>query len=195
MYVDSTNWQDADKYFRGCFIKLKESGDTLVLIEKVNQQALWCQDENGEAVCIEINGEETGTIGYELDYVIPRKSYFQDGNTANILTRIPARMWKKGVSKENTAFSVLVDGVFLKRDVSFEALKAYVHKPVYLPYTEATNYNSIALSPRFAMWKSNVYLDQIQVGRYYQESKTLLCKKLFMKDLASLFPGVKIAKG
>lgn len=195
MFVDPSNYGDADKYFRGCFIKVNEYGDTLVRIDKVTEEALWGEDENGESICIEINGQETGSIGYELDYVIPKKAYFQVGSQAGFLTRIPARMWKKGISKENTNMYLLGKNAFHNWNVNFESLKAYVNKPQYLPFTEVDNKESVALSPRFAMNGRDVYLDLTMVGRYYPTGKTLVCKKLFIKDLTPLFPGVKIVKG
>lgn len=195
MFVDPSNYVDADKYFRTCFIKVKEYGDVLVRIDKVTEEALWGEDQNGEGVCIEINGQETGTVGYTLDYVIPKKAYFQVGQKAAFLTRIPARMWKKGISKENTQLYLLGPGGFSGWGVSFESLKAYVEKPQYLPFTETKNQQSVALSPRFAMNGTDVYLDLTMIGRYYPTGKTLVCKKLFIKDLTPLFPGVKIVKG
>jgi hypothetical protein len=197
VFVSPENWGDAEKYFHGCFIKVREYGDVLVRIDKVTPEALWGEDENGEGVCIEIDGKQTGKPFYELDYVLPRKAFFQYGANATLLFRTPARMWKKGINKQNTNISSLLeDGNWKARNLDFNYLKAYVNKPGYVPFNEFNAYDSIALSSRFAMTKGGqIYIDLVNIGKYYKKENTVICKKLFAKDIANLFPGVKVAKG
>lgn len=195
MYAEPANYQDVDKYFRNCFIKVAEYGDTLFFIEKVTPEGIFGQDEHGEPVCVEFDGKELGKVGYHLDYIIPKKAFFQVKDKAVLLGRIPARMWKKGISKENTCFYVFGERI-TTIDVGFEILKAYVQKPIYLPYTELKDKVSLALSPRVALHKNGfIFVDSTKVGRYYDSSKTIICKKLFLNDLKPLFPGIKFAKG
>lgn len=193
MFVSPKNYQDADKYFRNCYIKVKEYGDTLVLIEKITPEALWGEDEYGNKVCVEIDGSTTGQLGYTLDFLLPRRAWFQFGDSAHFLCRIPARQWKKGVCKDNTSIQRLVTGKLFSVGLSFNLLHAYVHKQVYHVPQELPGKESIALSPRFALSSDGtIYLDAVAIGKYYPNQNTALVRKLFLQDVKPLFNGVKV---
>lgn len=195
MFVNSSNWSDAEKYFQGCYIKCKEYGDTLVLIKKVTPEALWGVDEYEQNVCIELDGENTGTHGYELDYILPKKAYFQYGAHAYFLSRIPARMWKKGLSSENTTIQSLGLNGHSFTSFHLKYLKGFVNKPGYVNYKEITDQTSVALSPRFAMRKTDgvIFLDITQIGCYNKTTNTVVVPKLFLDDVKPLFVGAKFA--
>lgn len=197
MYTSSENWHDVEKYFQGCYIKIKEYGDNLVYISKVQQDGLYGHDQWENPIFIEFDGEVAGINGYEIDYVIPKRAYFQFGNRAYYLSRIPARMWKKGINKLNTTLQSLDEsGFFNKEDLNFKSLMAYVNKPGYMPFQcIEEDYESIALSPRFALCSDGkLFLDSHCIGKYYLDSKTVIVKPLFYNDVKSLFSGIKIAK-
>lgn len=194
MYIDPKNWSDGEKYFSGCFIKVKEYGDTLVRVDKVTPEALWGVDAHGENICIEIDGKETGKVGYDLDYVIPKKSYFQWGSRAVLLQRIPARMWKKGLNKQNTSLVHMTEvGSFSQLSLSFEALQAYVNKKMFGTLEDLQTCESVALSPRIAMCKAGLlYVDRTAIGKYYSSRKTITVKKMFVPEVTKVLQGVKI---
>ena len=190
MRVTPDNYGDAEKSFSGCFIKVKEYGDTICLLQKALPQALIGEDEHGNAIAIEIDGHTSGKVGYDLDYIIPKKTFYQRGNYAMFLSRIPARQWKKGICKANTALHrVMQDGGFAAINLTFEELAAYTKKPDYQTPDQIQGKYSVALSPRFALTHSgDVLLDQAVVGRAYLAKKLVLASKLFVDDIISLFP-------
>lgn len=195
MFLDPNNWMDGEKYFSGCFIKVKEYGDTLVRVDKVTPEALWGVDAHGENICIEIDGKETGQVGYDLDYVIPKKSYFQYGARAVLLKRIPARMWKKGLNKQNTALSCLTEeGGFSNVSLNFDVLQAYVSKKTFGSLHDLQELESVALSPRIAVaCEGRVFIDQTAIGTYYDKRNVIAVKKMFVPEITKLVKGVKIA--
>lgn len=196
MYLDPTNYNDADKYFSGCYIKVREYGDTLILIKNVTERALWGQDEFDQLVCIDIDGEHTGKKGYELDYIIPKKTYFQFGSQAHLLTRIPAKMWKKGINKQNTnVFRLTSVGDFKLVDLTFKILKGFTFKPGYGNLNSLDTLESVALSPRFALTAGgDLFLDNNKIGKFYKESRSFVVQELFLDEIKSLFPGVVCAR-
>lgn len=189
MFVSKENWQDGEKYFAGCYIKVKEYSDTLCKVIKVTEEAIWCEDEHGNNVCIELDGAVTGKVGYDLDYILPKRAFFQLGDFACFLNRIPARMWKKGLCKQNTAlYQVTHTGTFSPASLTFENLHAYVHKPFYSPTISLDGLYSKALSPRFALTKDGtLLLDMTKIGQL-TGTKTILVKKIFVPEVSKLLP-------
>ncbi len=196
MFLNSKNYEDGEKYFGQTYVKIKEYGDTICLVEKVTPEAIWLTDEHDQKVCVELDGATTGKAGYNLDFILPKKTWFQMGNVAYFLTRIPARMWKKGISKSNTTINCLKVGGFLQVGLSFQSLHAYVHKPFYSTAEEMykNEWTSVALSPRFALCKTGeLFLDQTKIGVYDKDTDTLVVKKVFVPDVLPLFnPSSKV---
>ncbi len=190
MFVSPDNWQDAQKYFNGCFIRVKET-DMLVHLNKVTMEGLFGIDENNNNIFIEFDGVTTKKVGYDLDYILPQKSFFQDKTVAKLLYRIPARMWRKGLCEENTKIESLGGG-FGKAAINFATLKAYVNR-TYLPWTEYQANLSVALSPRFAMNSiGEIYIDKLKIGKYLTTTKSVLVKQMFVPEITQLFPGVLV---
>lgn len=191
MLLDPTNWQDGDKYFTGCFIKVKEYGDTICRVEKVSAEGIWCTDEFGNNVCIELDGSVTNKVGYDLDYILPKRTWFQMGECAVFLNRNPARQWKKGICKQNTMlFSMMGSGKLAPEGLNFTTLHAYTHKPANhnkLPENGNINGESLAIHPRFAVSREgSLFLDLTEIGKVLWKDKTVLVKKLFVSDVTPL---------
>ena len=194
MFVSKENWQDAEKYFSGCYIKVKEYGDTICCVVKVTPEAIWCEDEHGNNVCIELDGALTGKVGYDLSYVLPKRSWFQIGPFAYFLNRIPARMWKKGICKQNTSlYQLQSNGGLAASGLNFETLHAYVNKPFYQPSLDLQHGEiSRALSPRFAFTlDGSLMLDLTKIGQFVKPNN-LLVKKIFLPEVSQLLPNVKV---
>lgn len=191
MKASQGNWEDVAKYYKGCFVKFKEHGETLCLVEQVTPEAIFCRDEHGAHVAVELDGLLSKQKEYDLDFLIPKKTWYQYGQCATFLSRVPARMWKKGINKENTNVFALVDDVVKPQNLSFENLSAYVNKKHYLPPDKLSQHSSIALSPRFALSKSgNIYLDLTIVGHY--DGNRVVAQRLFYKDVKALFPNKEV---
>jgi len=106
MHATHKNSHDVKKYFGSTFIICPEyDPNKMLFVESVNKQGIYVVDKNGDKGMISL---EDG--GYVLTSPLAlRRQWFNSDvdNQASLISRIPARMWKKGVAAENTQFSVL----------------------------------------------------------------------------------------
>lgn len=105
MHASSKTYNDVKKYFQGTYIVVPEyDPNKVLLVESVSPTGVYVSEENGDKGLISL---EDG--GYILNSPLPlRRQWFQaeaeGSGRAYLLTRIPARMWKKGIHSENTTF-------------------------------------------------------------------------------------------
>jgi hypothetical protein len=194
MYVDKTNYEDIVKYYKKTYVKLRECGEVIYLITEVYKDKIILQDIQGEevAICLE--------QGYNLDYVIPKKTVYQHGENALFLSRIPARMWQKGMSNKNTMFQLLsAAGSWHPHPFDIKVIDGFVNKPSYFSlddavtnFTKGDHLQSAALTPRISMSrKGAVFIDTVMVGRFAATSRTVTFKKIFRDEIVQAFPGCK----
>lgn len=191
MFATPANFEDVQKYFKGCYIVVNED---LFLVDKVQKEAIFCSSENDSNFIIELDGVETKQEGYNLNFPLPQKSWFQINQHAFFLSRIPARMWKKGISKENTTIVHLDDrGKIRAGSVSFSTLKSYISPKTYFSYRELQNHNSIALNSRFALsFNGDVYLDNSCIAKYNKNDNVVVTPTIYFPEISALFQGCKV---
>lgn len=194
MFVNSQNFDDVKKYFQHTYVKFKETGDHIWHIDTVSSNEILCTDKSKEQVGIDL------TIGYNLEYILPRKAVFQFGRKAIMLSRIPARQWKKGMCKANTAFHTLsADGSWLSYGFEIDLIEGFVNKPSYYPVEQAlkdfqNDLVSVALTPRISMSKNGkIYIDSVLVARYTEEDQKITCRKIFAPEISKVFSGFAIS--
>lgn len=190
MYVDKHCYDDIVKYFHKTYVKFKEDVDVIYLIKQVTHSDIIAEDSKGNEVAICLN------TGYNIDYVIPKKTVFQHGEHALFLARVPARMWRKGMDHKNTEFSILsAAGNWSKIPFNIQHIEGFVNKPSYFTYLEALNnfqqgeaLQSAALSPRISLTrKGAVFVDMVMVGKMDFEKNVLACKTIFSPELVRVF--------
>jgi hypothetical protein len=188
MYVNKDSWEDVKKYYAQTFVKFKETGEDIFYIKEVN---------SSEIVAENIQGEEVGIIvenGYNIDYILPRKTLYQEGSTIVMLSRVPARMWKKGLNKQNTKFETWVGDNWVGQSFSIQRVNGFVNKPgYYQPDTVLSQlgnsvYYGWALNSR--MWvcsSGQIYIDKTAIGKINKEKNVILVKPLFESDIREVF--------
>ena len=189
MKISSDNWEDVNKYFNGTYVKFREEGELVYKIIKVNSEELIAQDMNGNKVKVDLSKE------YDLDYILPKKTVYQQGEFAYILTRIPKRMWSKGVCDQNTAIMRLYMGEWGGIPVSIDNFVSFVGKNTFYTFDAAVSnfkgggsLQSAALSNRVSMDRSgSIYVDTVRIGTYHYEQKNLMLKKAFISAISHLF--------
>lgn len=191
MFAEPTNFEDISKYFKGCFIEVNKE---IFSVEKVTPEAIFCSNKNEANFIIEIDGKETKTVGYNLNFLLPQKTWFQYDKFAYFISRIPARMWKKGISKENTSIVALDElGKCRGQTLSFDLIKLYMENKQYYSYRELNNCYSIALNTRFALSKNGyVFLDNNCVAKYQASDNTVVVPYIYQPEITQLFEGCKI---
>jgi hypothetical protein len=196
MLATNQNWGDIKKYYLGTFVKFRELGDIPVFIENVNKSSI-----NGRTIDHEVIELELCEEGYNLDYCIPKKTVFQVESNAYIFERIPARMWRKGWSSENSQLSrIAADGSFERLNWGFDFVCNFVNKTKYHKIQDLPNtkYLSIALSPRFYACASGIIgVDEQTVGVYVMSKNTIVYNKLFEREMKNLFrdQSIKLVTG
>src|SRR5687767_7922141 len=99
-----SNVDDINRYYRNTYVKFKETGDRLMYISDVNSHRIVGQaDTGGDGPPEEFVIYLSEAHPYEIDYVLPHKSFFQAADKAVLLSRIPAKQYQRGISQHNTS--------------------------------------------------------------------------------------------
>lgn len=183
------NYRDIQKYFQGSYIKLPEAGETLHWIDRVYEDhikgKLYQKNEKGEV-------EEEPFIYYlhplseaspEVEYIMPRKSYFNHEGRAMFLSRIPARQYHRGITAENTQIQALNATAFVGISINASRLTAYVGKQAFMPFKQHAG--SYAVSSRMAVNELGLlYLDTTKIGRvHYEERLIIVSNEMFIPEV------------
>lgn len=114
--------KDIDKYYRGTYVKIPETGQKILfLVESVDSAGITLKGTNGEKGYISFYEEGS----YSLENPLPNKAFWAESGDfqAKFVSRIPARMWKKGIHPENVAiYRPSADALHLSRQ-SIEPIK------------------------------------------------------------------------
>jgi hypothetical protein len=151
MIFSPKNADDISRYYRHTYVKFHETGDKIFFIRDVNNHMVRGTDDEGTEFELYLSEE----FPYEVDYVIPRKSFFQHKNKACLLQRHPAKQYQRGLSHHNTQIHGLSrTGAMNAMDVNFDVLKSYVAKQEFPSFDRGITVKgknvSVVLSPRFA---------------------------------------------
>lgn len=192
MKVSSNYWQDVRKYFQGTYITLPAvHPHHLLYVESVGPDGMKLSD---------LTANETGFVEftetpYELQSPLAtRRAYFQrdteNAHNALLISRMPARMWKKGIHSENTVIQAL-NGTGLGGNImGTGTLRDFVEKGHVFASEFPANfaeYTSLALSPLWAAQNKGGAQDGIlyalthPVGNFSLKKKRLFLLKEFSK--------------
>jgi hypothetical protein len=196
MQFNSHNWEDIQRYYRHTYIKFKETGDTLFYIRDVSPSQVRGTDQDGTEFVLYLNEDEP----YEVDYVLPNKSYFQYAKRACMLQRIPAKQYRRGICSDNVRITGLSKtGGLVAIDVTFDTLKAFVSKQAFpsmrTVLMQKSKPLSIALSPRFAFVPEGGFLfcDQTCVAQIDKKTKKVHIQHLIFKpEIEKLIEGAEL---
>lgn len=178
------NRDDIIRYYRNSYIKLREFQDQLFFIEGVDTNKIIGTHESGEKFLIYMNDDTP----YEVDYILPHKSFFQFQKVAVQLQRIPAKQYIRGLAESNTLLTYLdAGGKTRQLPLEFQALKAFVNKPEWPTLTQAcekAECTSVALSSRMMLNKVNRQLcvDFLPVATVIKERRRVEVKKMLFFD-------------
>jgi hypothetical protein len=196
MQFNSYNWEDIQRYYRHTFLKFKETGDTLFYIRDVRPDRVTGTDQDGTEFALHLNYDDP----YEVDYILPNKSYFQYAKRACMLQRIPAKQYRRGICADNVRITGLSKtGGLAAIEVDFEALKAFVSKQAFPSLSTVLLQKqkplSVALSPRFAFVPVGGFLfcDQTCVAQVDSKRKTLtILHPIFKPEIEKLVEGCNL---
>lgn len=183
MELTSSNWGDIQKYYENSFVKLREFGDRIFYIDKVNRDEVHFHDANDEAGVIYLHD----AAPYTLDMVLPNKAMYQMGDEAHLLQRVPARQYHRGITTSNCKISRLRSNGYTNANLSFATLQGYASKPIYRPLEEVIGRStgSEAISPRFAYNAANksIYCDTKVVAVVDKVKREIKAHALLLAEL------------
>lgn len=194
MQFTRENRNDINKYYAGTYVKFKEhaieqhmAADTLFYIQSVDEDHVVGKCENGSPFMIWLSD----AYPFEVDYVLPHKSFFQLGINAMLLERVPAQQYFRGLHGDNTRMSYMGTNLVPKKQgITFESLKAFVTKQRFYSLKEAMaadGYNSCVLSPRMQYVRINnhIYMDHQQIARVDKDLIVML-KPIFREEVEEM---------
>jgi hypothetical protein len=193
LFVPSAR-DDIIKYFKNSFLKFKETGDTLFFLTHVTNDEIGGQIEDGRDFKLYLDEKEP----YEVDYILPHKSFFQFGEHCCMLQRIPARQYHRGITEENTQITYRKGAPspggtekLLTMGLSFEVLKAFVQKKKFFSLTDAMKEPvvSCAMSPRMMYVRAgrSIYIDFVPVARVDAKTKNIfMIAPIFRQEVLAL---------
>lgn len=186
-FVPSTR-QDIDKYFRGSYMKFTEYGDMLFHVNYIDAHEIRGTTEEGREFRLYLKED----CPYEVNYILPHKSFFQWKDQAYLLQRLPHRQWHRGCTAQNTGIFYLnpENGLPLSTTLTFENLRAYVNKQKFFTLSQALASNNVscALSKRmmFLCTNKTIYVDFIPVASVKTGNKIEMIRPLFKEEIVSL---------
>lgn len=181
-----SNRDDIIRYFRGTYIKLKERGDELFFIENVDSLRVTGKHETGEQFVLYMDE----TTPYTVEYVLPHKSFFQNGNDAVLLERLPQKQYQRGLSEANTGLKYMTSAGQVKPvGLSFGILKKFVSKQPFYTLLKAINHPTAitcVLNSRMMYHKAKkeIYIDFLPVAKVNAAKLTVtMIKPIFMEEI------------
>lgn len=184
------NRDDIGRYYRGTYVKFRETGDALFYVKHVGEDKVSGVGSEGTPFELLLHAD----FPYEVDYILPRKSYFQYGQYACLLQRIPAKQYQRGISEGNTVIQTLGNGNG-QVGITFDSLGAFVAKQAFLSLSQALeekDKTSVVLSPRlgFICATRKIFADTKAIGQVKLKEKTIQSyHKLFRPELEALAQG------
>lgn len=184
MELISSNSSDIQKYYEGSYVKLREFGDKLFLINKVTRECVYFTDSTGDEGVIYLHD----SCPYTLNMVLPNKAMYQVDQHCYLLQRIPARQYHRGITSNNCAIKLLNSGGWGSVALSFTTLTGYVEKPVYRPLEqiiETCTSGSEAITARFAYQAAGkkIWCDTKLIATVNTKLKTITGSKLLIPEL------------
>ena len=183
------NIKDIEKYYRQTFIVCPEfDPNRMLYVSNVTHNGLEVSFEDQDGSISNGFIEVTEDHDYEIVNPLPnRRMWLQlDSDYAGYVARVPARMWKKGMHRENTAlYRIGQKGEFINIHIIHENLSRMMN-PIHV---EEINFHeeyprSLALNSKWGWIRktNDVFLHDKVVGRTSQKGKKLIILKEF-KDL------------
>lgn len=196
------NAKDIDKYFRGSYMKFVGMSATLAdgspvpvpaeavhFVDRVEGDVVKGKfTQEGERVPFLFHlYPSSAAPAPEVEFILPKKSYFNTPHGACLLYRIPARQYRKGVCADNTAIQLLHSAyAFAPQEISFDLLTLYVGKQAFEKF--GPHNNSYAVSKRMAVSMTGIiFLDQTRIGSInYDKSLIQVNQQMFVPEINSV---------
>lgn len=188
MQFTPANREDIAKYYKNSILKFKDTGDTLFHLSHVDVNVVSGTVDDGRDFKLYLSDDEP----YEVDYILPHKSFFQYGANAVMLERIPAKQYHRGITSENTRLCHRDSAGpgFITLPLKMDILKSFVQKQKFFSLKEAmaADVVSAVLSPRMMYMKNNrqIHIDFVPVARVNANNTITMIQPVFEEEVKEL---------
>lgn len=190
MKATEANWKDIKKYYEGTYILVPEYDE---------HQAVYVDMAGPDGIKVCTIDHEKGFIETPYNIHNPltiRRKWFQ-GEQGTLIQRIPARMWRKGISQENTLFRTINGGgLIVNNSTSFQKVNEFFGAK---PYIENLTKDCPPVSALNEMWAVRIsaggplFLYQYNVGKISLSKKMVhILKELKYIKLPKAFDEWKV---
>lgn len=192
MQLYSDDYQDISKYYKHTYVKLPQFGDKIFFVQSIQRERVELIDEEAHLFHIEL--AEVGEPAFSLEYVLPHRAVFGYKGSVVLLTRIPARQFRRGCCTDNTKIMDLFTGRGL--EVNFTTLQAFVNKPNYFSLREALYQEfpktmvGVAITDRFSFHRNTqaLYVDHQHIATFVRERGQFeVHRPIFLPEIRNLY--------
>lgn len=175
---------DFEKYYSGTYIVVPEAEPNEVgLVKGISNTVAYLEyDGYQEAKLI------YDKVGYEVKspLTLSKQYFLMDDKSVAFIQRVPARMWKKGISTKNTQIS-RPDGCAVM--LGFNSLNAFLqNKDKVSTFEEVSANKQGVIDKNWCVYAGSVFLKGYAVGKFNERKQTLLIGR----DFLPFFPQKKI---
>ena len=170
------NYEDIKKYFQGSYMKFPLIGDEVVFVENVSTRGM-----TGQQTKTDEHDAWEFTFGPEwempeMEFLLPKKSFFEYDGHAYLLCRIPAKQYSRGITDDNTCIAVLGAEGFCSVGLTLPLLNAYTAKPVFKGFRLEGYGSSYPVSSRMAVDpQGRIFIDKIRIGHLAISERKISC--------------------
>jgi hypothetical protein len=160
----------------------------LVYVARVDQASVKFADKDG-ASAAELF-EARVDRGVEFEFIQVTRGYFNTSKHVYLLTRVPQRQWKRGISQENTHITILGASGRNSFGPTHEVLLAIfcgTTPPIAVLWRQFQNgeRGAVALSSHFAVAGTEVWFFDKLVG-VYKEGTIVLKSNVLLQELSDV---------
>lgn len=163
--LTSTNGRDFDQRYRNTYGFLhKDGAKKLIFITKIDSGRVFFTTADGESWWAQSDQQVM------FEFLPLDRGFHNTENGLFFVTRVPARMWQRGIARNNTSVYQFKTRNWQQVEPSFESLSSIFEKP-----TEPDKALSrpTAISKYFAMSRGTVFLFSEAVGSYTKSKISL----------------------
>lgn len=147
------------------YFKTESGNRVLVIMKEISDSSAMFEDQRGAKY------HAKADQGVEFEFIPVRKRLFIHEGDLYYVSRVPARMWSRGVNSENTSIVNLAAGSWGNK-LSFETiLSAFASD--HAPVEESLGNSSFVLSDMFGVSHGTLYVYNHAIGSWDKEKQTV----------------------
>lgn len=158
----SDNFRDFGPRYQDTYGFLQTPGQPkrLVYIADNDERAVYFRMQDGG-----MNYHAIRDTGVQFEFIQVNRGFFMGASGKTyLLTRVPARQWKRGIGTNNTSVQQLTAGGLDRVKLSITSLTDIYVNPIKVDKSNINKFNIFPLSRHFAICESQLYFYNANIG-------------------------------